>query len=238
MTPLKNQAIQKAFEGNWSAAVLINQELLKENPTDIETLNRLALALTLCGKIKQAKTMYQKVLSLDNQNPIAIKNVKRLGSITSKKKAIESAPSLTKNVSTMFLEESGKTKIIELVNIAEPKVISLLMTGEELVLQIKRLKIFILDTKKHYIGVLPDDIGKRLIKFIKGGNTYDAYIKAVGNHRVAIFIREVKRSGRYKNQSSFISADKSKITLRNKSHSKDADEDDESTDEAQSPSSE
>lgn len=227
MTPLKTQAIQKAFDGNWSAAVLINQEILKDNPNDIETLNRLALALTLCGKIKQAKTMYQKVLELDNQNPIAIKNVKRLGIFTSKKKAIESAPTLTKEIATMFLEESGKTKIIELVNTAEPKIISLLMTGEALVLQIKRLKIFILDTKKHYIGVLPDDIGKRLIKLIKGGNVYEAYIKAIGNHRVAIFIREIKRSTRYKNQSSFISADKTKISLR-KSHSKDAEEEDES----------
>ncbi len=237
MTPLKTQAIQKAFEGNWNAAVLINQELLKTDPNDIETLNRLGLALSLCGKIKQAKATYQKVLNLDNQNPIAIKNVKRLGTLTSKKRAIESAPSLVKNVSSMFLEESGKTKIVELINVAEPKVISLLMTGEELILQIKRLKIFALDTKKHYIGVLPDDIGKRLIKFIKGGNVYDAYIKAVGNHRVIIFIREAKKASKFKNQSSFISADKSKITLKNKTNNKDADDEDEILD-AESPNGE
>lgn len=230
MTPLKTQAIQKAFEGNWSAAALINQELLKDEPDNIETLNRLALALTACGKIKQAKTAYQKVLTLDKQNPIALKNAKRLGSLTSKKKAIESAPSLTSDISTIFLEESGKTKIIELVNIAEPKIISLLMTGEALVLQVKRLKIFILDMKKHYIGVLPDDIGKRLIKFIKGGNIYDAYVKAVGSHHVAIFIREVKRSSKFKSQSSFISADKTKISLRNKTQSKDAQDEDDSND--------
>lgn len=228
MTPLKIQAIQKAFEGNWSEAVLINQKLLKDDPNDIETLNRLALALTICGKLKQAKAAYQKVLKIDSQNPIAIKNAKRLVSFTSKKKAIESAPSLTKDPSTMFLEESGKTKIIELVNIAEPKVISLLMTGGKILLQIKRLKIFVLDIKKHYIGVLPDDIGKRLIKLIKGGNVYDAYVKAVGSHRVAIFIREVKRSNRYKNQSSFINADKTKIMLKNKTNSKDAEDEDES----------
>lgn len=230
MTPLKTQAIQKAFEGNWNAAAVINQELLKENPNDIETLNRLALALTLCGKIKQAKETYQKVLKLDNENPIATKNVKRLGNFTSKKKAIESAPSFTKDISALYLEESGKTKIIELVNIAEPKIVSLLMTGEALVLQIKRLKIFVLDTKKHYIGVLPDDIGKRLIKFLKGGNIYEAYIKRAENHHVVIFVREVKRASKFKNQSSFISADKTKISLRNKIHSKNTDDDDEITD--------
>ncbi len=231
MTPLKSQAIQKAFEGNWSAAILINEELLKEDPNDIETLNRLALAFTVCGKIKQAKSTYQKVLSLDSQNPIAIKNVKRLlfTKTNGKKKTSQTTTPLTRDISSMFLEESGKTKVVELVNVAEPKVISTLMAGEFTILNIKRLKIFVLDTKKRYLGVLPDDIGKRLIKFMRGGNLYDAYIKATTNHRVVIFIREVKKISRFKNQPSFISADKTKIVLR-KTQNRDQDEDDEQAD--------
>lgn len=220
MTPIKTQAIQKAFEGNWDDAILLNKKLLKEIPNDIETLNRLALAFAVVGKIREAKSTYQKVLSLDDQNPIALKNVKRLVNLpkTNEKRSKAQTPQLLGDVSTMFLEEHGKTKVLELVNVAEPKIILRLMTGESVELYIKRLKIFVLDTQKKYIGMLPDDVGKRLIRFIRGGNTYKAYIKAIANHKVIIFIREIKRVSRFKNQPSFIPADKNKISFSAKSH--------------------
>lgn len=229
MTPIKTQAIQKAFEGNWDAAILLNKELLKENPNDIETLNRLALAFGVIGKIREAKLTYQKVLTLDDQNPIAIKNVKRLLNLhttkkTAKRNLVKTSPLLSNDVSTMFLEENGKTKVIELVNVAESKIISRLMTGESILLHTKRLKIFVLDNQKQYIGMLPDDVGKRLIKFISGGNIYKAYIKATANHRIIIFIREIKRANKFKNQPSFIPADKTKISFYGKTQLPERDE--------------
>ncbi len=225
MISLKAQAIEKAFEGNWKAAILLNKELLKENPKDIETLNRLALAFSVTGKTKEAKSTYEQVLKIDNQNPIASKNIKRL-SIQKPKGKNGTALVLNQDISSMFLEESGKTKVIELINIAEPKVILRLMTAEMLTLQIKRLKLFVLDAKNQYIGVLPDDIGKRLIKFIKGGNTYKICVKATGTHRIAVFIRETKRAGRFKNQPSFSQTEKTKMVLLPKNHLKDSEEDD------------
>lgn len=228
MTANKTQAIQTALTGDWAQAILINLELLKENPNDIETLNRLALAFTVIGKIKDAKSTYQKVLLLDNQNPIALKNVKRLSGLKMKDSTTP-PPLLSQNIASMFLEENGKTKIVELVNIAEPKIICHLMTGEALDLHVKRLKIFVLDGKTHYIGMLPDDIGKRLIKFINGGNTYEAAVKAVVNHRVIVFVREMKRVAKFKNQPSFLSIDKTKIVI-NAKHHLDKDDIDESLD--------
>ena len=50
---------------------------------------------------------------------------------------------------------------------------------------------------------LPDDIAKRLIRFINGGNTYDAYIKAAEKNRITVFIREKKRTAKFKNQPTF-----------------------------------
>ncbi len=213
MLALKNQAIQTALLGDWDTAIILNQELLKENPEDIETLNRLAFAYIILGKTKDAKTTYQKVLRLDNQNPIALKNLKRL-SLVDKKNAVSLS---SRTVDSMFLEENGKTKIIDLINIAEPKVISRLCTGELLLLRVKRLKIFVLDEKTKYIGMLPDNIGKRLIKFLKGGNQYRACVKAADNHKVAIFIKETKRVSRFKNQPSFISSEKSQFLLEKSS---------------------
>lgn len=213
MIPLKIQAIQTALTGNWNNAVSLNQKLLKDNPNDIETLNRLAFALSVIGKIKEAKNMYKKVLDLDSQNPIALKNLKRLSNTTIRgKQKTELTSALIKDTNTMFLEESGKTKVVELVNIAEPKIITNLMTGELLNLQIKRLKIFVLDGRKRYIGMLPEDIGKRLIRFLKGGNSYQVCVRSVENRRITIFIKEIRRSARFKNQASFVYLDKPKPT--------------------------
>lgn len=212
MPALKNQAIQNALLGDWNAAISINEELLKSDPNNIEALNRLAFAFGILGKTKHAKSIYQKVLRLDSQNPIALKNIKRLKE--DKRSGAVSAASLllTRSIDSMFLEESGKTKVVELVNIAQPKIIAYLIAGELLHLRVKRLKIFVLDTKERYIGVLPDNIGKRLIKFLKGGNAYEAYIKSVNNNRrVTIFVKEIKRAQRFKNQPSFVTNEKSQL---------------------------
>lgn len=200
--PSKNLAIQTALSGDWQNATSINKALLNDNPKDIEALNRLAFAFTILGKIKEAKACYKKVLEIDSLNPIALRNIKRLSDSKSLGK-ISKKQSAT-YVHNTFLEETGKTKIIELVNLAQPRITVSLRVGQPLVISIKRLKIFIQDMDRQYLGVLPDDIGKRLIKFIKGGNQYETYVRSASNHSVLVFIKEVKRTTRFKNQPSFL----------------------------------
>lgn len=197
--------------GDWQNAISLNESLLEENPQDIDTLNRLAFAYASLGNNKEAKIIYEKVLDLDNQNPIALRNIKRLNGPASQKTV--AAPMY---VSNLFIEEPGKTKVIELLNVADKKIISPLRSGEQIHLQVKRMKVFLLDQNKQYIGMLPDDIGLRLIRFINGGNDYEAYIKSVDNNKVIIFARETKRSPRFKNQPSFQSSDKTKLVLTQK----------------------
>lgn len=208
MTQLKNQAIQTALLGNWELAITINQSMLEENPNDIDTLNRLAFAFASMGKAKEAKALYQRVLALDAQNPIALRNLKRVNDGSSTMKSTMTSTSL---VSNLFIEEPGKTKVIELVNVADKKVISPLRSGETLLLAVKRMKIFLNDQDKQYIGMLPDDIGRRLIRFIDGGNAYDSYVKSVDSNKVTVFIREIKRTSKFKNQPSFLSTDRTKL---------------------------
>ena len=203
MTPLKDKAIKAMLLGNWQNATSLNKILLKEDPNDIDALNRLAYAQTILGKIKDAKSTYRKVLKLDTLNQIAMRNIKRL-SEGGFKKTLKNGVSNFRHLNHAFLEETGKTKIISLVNLAQPKVIAMLAAGESLVICIKRSKIFIQDQNKQYVGVLPDDIGKRLIKLIKGGNLYDAYVKSANTHNVTIFIKEEKRASRYKDYPSFL----------------------------------
>jgi hypothetical protein len=205
MLTLKNQAIQTALIGDWTSAINFNQQILQAEPDDIDTLNRLAFAFLSSGNQKEAKTLYEKVLSLDMKNPIAIRNLKRVGDPSTKRTSIL--------INNLFIEEPGKTKVMDLINIADKKVIGYLRSGEKLVLTIKRSKIFVLDLENQFIGMLPDDTGQRLIKFIEAGNEYEAYVRTGDSNRVSIFMRETKRVKKFKNQPSFVSPSEKKLTL-------------------------
>lgn len=224
MLNLKSQAIQTALVGDWTNAISLNQSILAEEPNDIDTMNRLAFAFLSSGDPKNAKEIYEKVLMLDMQNPIAIRNLKRLNDGN-----IKRVPVLINN---LFIEEPGKTKVIELNNIAEKKVISHLRSGEKLDLKIKRNRIFAYDQEEQFVGMLPDDLCQRLIKFMEAGNEYESYVRTVDSNKVSVFIREVKRVPKFKNQPSFVSAgEKAKLTLpssKGKGHKADSLDDDES----------
>ena len=205
MPTLKTQAIQTALTGDWQQAISLNQLILQEEPEDIDTLNRLAFAFLSTGNPKDAKNLYEKVLSLDMQNPIAIRNLKRLHDVNAKKII---------TINNLFIEEPGKTKVMDLINIADKKVITHLRSGEKLELKIKRSKIFSYDLDNQFIGMLPDDTCQRLIKFMEAGNEYEAYVRTVDSNKVSIFIREIKRVKKFKNQPSFVSAtEKTKLSF-------------------------
>ena len=159
MLTLKSQAIQTALVGDWPTAISLNQLLLDENPNDIDTLNRLAFAFMSTGNKKDAKDLYEKVLLLDMQNPIALRNLKRINGGTETR-----APSVINN---LFIEEPGKTKVMDLINIAEKNVIAHLRSGEKIEVRIKRSKIFAYNLENQFVGMLPDDICQRLIKFME-----------------------------------------------------------------------
>lgn len=203
-SPLKDIAIKCALENKWDEAIQKNLEILSENSQDIDTLNRLGFAYMQTSNIAEAENTYKKVLDIDLTNPIASKNLKKIQSV---------ANGTTKNtlrsfelqVNNSYIEEAGKTKTVELKNIADKKALSTLQIGEQVNLVAKRSKIFIQNTSKTYIGVLPDNIGMRLKDFIQGGNEYKSIVKSVSDKSVVIFIKEVKKDAKFKNQASFIS---------------------------------
>lgn len=205
---LKDQAIKTALTGDWQAAIELNKTILTQTPDDIDTLNRLALAYTVTGKIKDAKNTYQKVFNLDPLNPIAQRNIKKLSEKTEDLQTTNGG-----QINCNFLEETGKTKIVELVNVAQSNIIQTLRIGQCVNLSIKRSKIFVQEGEKQYIGVLPDDIGNRLIKFIKNGNKYEAFIKSTINSKVFIFIKEIKRATKYRNLPSFVTTEDHGLTF-------------------------
>lgn len=202
MPTLKDQAIKLALESNWEEAILVNKSILETVPNDIDTLNRLAYAYMQSGQFEEAREIYASIIGRDKTNPIATKNLKKLLTLSQSKNGASPTSHLN-HMDNVFIQEAGKTKTVELTNLADKRTIMSLQYGDEILLTIKRSKIFVLTTDKVYIGMLPDNIGTRLISFIKGGNEYQACIKSVDDKKIVIFIKETKRAKRFFNQSSF-----------------------------------
>lgn len=205
---LSDQAIQAALLANWEDALLLNQQIIALQPENTDALNRTARAYFELGNYSEAKKFYQSSLKIDPYNQIAAKFLKRIEVFAKKgsssdrvvKKTITSKPF---NLD-LFIEEPGKTKVVSLLKVAEPQRISMLSSGDEVVISPKNRSVSVTDIDNGYIGVLPDDTAHQLLRLIKGGNKYQAFIKTVKTNALSILIREVHRSTRFKNQPSFL----------------------------------
>lgn len=203
MTDLLAQALNAAKSSLWQEAARLNLEILKEEKEDTEALNRLAHAYKELGQIKESLAAYRKVLKLDRFNPIASKNLKFLEALPKNLKKTGSNNNVPKNLSETFLEEPGKTKIVNLINLAPLSILMGLSCGSPVNLAIKRHTVNAVDQTGSYLGALPDDLSAKLMRLIDGGNRYEAFVKTVAKKALTIFVRELSRANRFKNQPSF-----------------------------------
>lgn len=203
---LHRLAIDAALCCNWQQALLLNKQLIKLDPDNIDCLNRLAKAYLELGKFQQAKKICQDVLKLDAYNSIAQKNLQKLTTI---KKGVSKlinngASGDIPTVSpALFLEEPGRTKLVPLIKVAEPHKLLSLSCGAEVILTAKNRGITV-TFGNLYLGALPDDTAFHLLKLLKGGNRYQAFIKSTRANGITILIRETFRSKKFKNQASFL----------------------------------
>lgn len=203
MPNLPQKAIELALAQNWNEAILTNKKLLEEDDKNIDALNRLAYALVKIGKIEKAKKVYRSIISLDKYNYIAQKNLDKISSLKDAER-VSNSPVRTTLSPNQFLEEPGKTKSVNLINIAPLNIISKIDIGDSVMLYPKKHSIEIRVDNKTYLGALPDDIAFRLLKFLKAGNTYQTCIKNTQKKSVSVFIREVKRGKRFAAQPTFM----------------------------------
>lgn len=188
MSNLQKQAIQASLDNNWEIAIDLNNLLLEESPTDLAALNRLARAYTELGQKESAKTVYQKVLSLDKYNPIASKNLRLLPDKNGNSEAVVSKED--------FVEEMGLTKTVSLVKTAAKDVLLTLCCKQNLELSPRSRLIAVQTAEKSYIGSLPDDLSLKLKKNLTSGYKYAVCLKAASDNSATVFIREIKRPSR------------------------------------------
>ena len=184
----KSQAVQASLLGNWEEAIALNTELLESNPHDTQAMNRLGRAYTELGQIDSAREIYQKVLSVDKYNPVALRSLKNL--------SVKKSPRLVALSRENFIEEPGITRTAELIKVASRDTL-LSLSCKELLTFVPRSRLIALHTDSGAtIGCLPDDLSLRLAKLVKSGYNYSVCVKAVGQAQVSVFIRETKRPSR------------------------------------------
>lgn len=214
MANTTKDAIDAALKNDWQKAISINISLLKENKEDINSLSRLAHANIQIGKIDEAIKLYKKILTFDKYNNIAIKNLDKLSSLSkSAKKSRIHKSSIAGASPSLFIEEPGKTKTVNLINPAPINILSQICTASEVFLHPKKHSIDVRTENNIYLGALPDDFAYKLLRFINAGYEYKVYIKSATKNNICVFIQETKRAKRYKSQPSFINASILKNTL-------------------------
>jgi len=186
---LAQKAILAALKGEWEDAVKYNRSALKDCPDDVQTLNRLAKAYRELGKVKQARYFCRKVIRIDPIDSIALRNLENWENI----KASKRTPSCASGAAN-FIEEPGKTKLVSLLYLGDPGLISKLSAGEELILSPHSHRVSVTTKDYKYVGRLPDDLSARLRQYVKLGNSYRVIVKSVDQHNIVVFITALKKT--------------------------------------------
>ena len=219
---LAQAAIVAALAAHWQEAVKLNEQIIASQKDNIEALNRLARAYYFLGEAQKAQKLYKRALELDPYNIIALKNLDKInkvflriektakgnGNSTVKNGHTNYIPTTT-NLSQIFLYEPGKTKVVNLLNLAPPSVLVSLSCGDQVFLNPKNHAITILNSEGIYLGAFPDDLAHRLLSFISAGNQYEAFVKCATLKVLTIFVKETKRGPKFAAQPSFQSKNNS-----------------------------
>ena len=186
METLAQKAVALALTGSWQEALEINLQILSGSPDDIDALNRLARCYAELGDTNRAIETTQKVLKIDSINPIAQKCLIKW------KVAKPSENHKTPVSAEAFLEESGKTKMVTLLNPGENTLFANLDPGDEVKLSAYAHKVAVCTVDDKYLGRIPDDLAARLRNFLKAGNKYQVLIKSIDQKDVTVLIREIE----------------------------------------------
>lgn len=181
------EAIALAMQGRWQEAVAANRAILKLSSENVEAYNRLGRALMEIGEYAAAREAYGHALELDPYNNIAKKNLDRLSYLG------ELAPKGDhhKVVVDIFIEETGKARVVSLVYLAPKDVVARMAPGEEVSLQVEGQRLLVRNGHGEYLGEVEAKYGLRLAKLIRGGNRYIAAINSLGESEVKVIIREI-----------------------------------------------
>ncbi len=182
-------AIQQALASQWTDAVTTNKNILNLFPQEPDAYNRLGKAHSELGQYAEARQAYSQTLKYSPNNTIAKKQLERLSLL--QEEPARTIGGVDRIDPRLFIEETGKTGITELINLAPASVLAKVAVGDKVQLHVNGHTIFVRNAAGEDIGQIEPRLANRLINFMEGGNRYAAAILTTDGHgQVRLIIRE------------------------------------------------
>ena len=186
---LAETAINLAMQSKWEEAVTANQYIIEHFPEDVDSCNRLGKAFTELGRYAEAREAYGKALKLEPSNMIAKKNLARLSGMREAVREVDATRA--KLDPKIFIEETGKTTVTALNNIASKDVLAKVTAGDPVNLKVSDSSVIAETEPGDYIGQVDTRLGLRLIKLMENGNRYSGAITGIDGSTIRVIIKEV-----------------------------------------------
>src|SRR6266852_347136 len=183
-----DMAIQQALASQWEEAVVTNKHILNLFPSEAEAYNRLGKAHSELGQYSEARRAYSQTLKYSPNNTIARKNLDRLAQL--QEAPVQIHTGAERIDPRLFIEETGKTGMTDLINIAPPSVLAKVGVGDKVQLHVIGHTLLVRNAAGEDIGQIEPRLANRLINFMEGGNRYAAAILGMENRQVRLIIRE------------------------------------------------
>jgi hypothetical protein len=206
-----DDAVQLAIAGKWDEAVKLNKFIVESFGADEETQNRLGKALAEMGKLKDAKAAYEAALKLNPMNSIAKKNAARINTLLHQKEGLKVGG--TRVDLNLFVEEMGKT-IITTLESTSADICSKVAAGDIAELRIDGDGISAETSRGVRLGLLEAKLARRLIKFMRGGNRYQAGVTSCEGSTVKLIVRETYQDVHFAGKPSFPMKRKREVEFR------------------------
>jgi hypothetical protein len=207
-----DEAVQLAIAGKWDEAVKLNKFIVESYGADEETQNRLGKALSELGKLKEAKASYEAALKLNPMNSIAKKNAARINALLHQKEGLKVGG--TRVDLNLFVEEMGKTVITTLEGVAGNDICSKVAAGDVAELKIEDDGIMAETSRGVRLGLLEAKLARRLTKFMRGGNRYQAGVTACEGNTIKLIVRETYQDPHFAGKPSFPMRRKREVEFR------------------------
>jgi len=201
-----DRAINLAMQNRWSEAAELNREIIQDFPRDVDAHNRLGKSLMELGRYREARDCYAESVSIDSMNTIAQKNLARLNKLVEEEAAGAAELAPTPVDPSLFIEETGKTTVTQLADLAAADILARITAGDPVVLEVHGNVVRAMGPGGELLGKLEPKIGKRVINLIKLGNQYTAAVTSVDEQAVRIIIREAHRAPSMGDRPSFPTA--------------------------------
>ena len=205
-------AVQLAIAGKWDEAAKLNRFIIESFGTDEETQNRLGKALSELGKLKDAKAAYEVALKLNPMNSIAKKNAARINALLHQKEGLKVGG--TRVDLNLFVEEMGKTVITTVDSVSGSDICSKVAAGDVAELRIDGDGVVAETSRGVRLGLLEAKLARRLIKFMRGGNRYQAGVTACDSNQVKLIVRETYQDPKFAGKPSFPMRRKREVEFR------------------------